>query len=255
VIAVRRIDQFSPQRTDTVVATPSCCCCCCCCCCVGSLTFGGVQTEKFLTSAIIETHPELSVDDVLAKFRVQRILAGLSPAIFTGLAVVLAVVFSKNDVPAGSTWIVLPLWIAAMFLLFFSANAIKGAWVFIAIVLAPIMLGVELVVGFFTLTLGTFVTGGIGIALAAVRGGKRPKQGNEVQYFYPDGTSAPNTSAGYVTPVGPPPPSYNGHLQWSASPQGLPGAPSAPNEAPTSWPTEPPTTSPQQEPPQQPNET
>jgi hypothetical protein len=252
VIAVRRIDQFSPQRTDTVVATPSCCCCCCCCCCVGTLTFGGVQTEKLLTSALREAHPHMSTDEVLSTFRLQRVLAGLSPVVFTALAVGLAIVFNKNNVPMGFSGIVLALWVAAIVLLFYSANALKGAWVYMAILIAPFMLGMELAIGFVTLSFGAMLTAVVGVVLALVMASRKPKHGNAVHYFYPDGTSAPNTSTGYAIPPGYPPapayspPVYNGDLQWS-SPQGLP---SDPAESPASWPPE----SPPSTPPQQPNE-
>jgi hypothetical protein len=199
-VAVRRVDQFSPHRTATVVATPSCCCCCCCCCCVGSLTFGGVLTEKLLTSSIIENQPNVHPEELARKYRVQRVVAGALPAIFIALTVGTAVLFNLADVNFALLWAFVPMWIAAMVLLFNSSDALRGGKAIIAVVATPAMFAAEFGLGFVTLTVGAWITGLLGIVFAGIQGSKRPGQKAQPPvYMYANGPTPP----GYFQPSQP----------------------------------------------------
>jgi hypothetical protein len=196
----RRVDQFSPHRTETVVATPSCCCCCCCCCCAGTLSFGGVLTEKLLTSTVLKNNPELTPPQAIEKYRVQRVLAGFLPAVFLGAAITTFAVLRQSGVNPAWTWAWLPVWIGAHLALFYSAKAWR-AEVAIPIVATPFAFLIEFGLGFVTLGIAALVTSITGVTLAAIKGSKRPGE-TLPTYFVPQGPLPP----GYYLPPGQFPP-------------------------------------------------
>ncbi len=199
-VAIRRVDQFSPHRTATVVATPSCCCCCCCCCCVGALTFGGVLTEKLLTSSIIENQPQVHPEELAKKYRVQRVVAGALPATFLALTILTAVLLNYADVDLAILWVFLPMWIAAMVLLFNASDALRGGKAIIAVIAAPAMFAAEFGLGFVTITVGAWITGLLGIVFSGIQGSKRPGQkAQPPALLYVNGPTPP----GYFQPTQP----------------------------------------------------
>jgi hypothetical protein len=203
VIAVRRIDQFAPQRTSTVVATPSCCCCCCCC--ALSLTYGGVLTEKILTSAIISDHPELSPDQLVNDFGIQRVLLGLAPMAFVVMAAGLAVEISHNSrIPPQALFLVFALWIAAVIGLFFSTGTRSVGAIVKAVLLAPGLFVAEFALAVFTIGIGGLVSFITGIGLAIRAGGQKPGHLKPVTYFSPPGGAPGGWSTYPGSPPAPP---------------------------------------------------
>jgi hypothetical protein len=136
----------------------------------------------------LENNPHLSVNEVVARFRWQRIAAGLLPVTFLGLLIGGLVITDRFDLNAGLLWLLLGGWVAVVVALFASARAVKGGKVVSAVFLVPVMFPVEFVIGLFTVMMGTLVSG-IGGIVAAIVLGQRPPgyKASTVHQFKPEG--------------------------------------------------------------------